>query len=336
MSIEKIKSPYDFKTLFDLLDYFSTEEKCLEYLVQFRWANGIRCTKCDSDKICRFSDCKRYKCCVCKTQFNAKTNTIFQGTRLPLKKWFTAMYLIGTNKKGISTRQLAAQVGFSVPTSWFRLHSIRQSLVQDDVKLEGTIEADETFIGGKNKNRHIDKKVKNSQGRSFKDKTPVLGLLQREERTIIYTTHKLQPNKLVKRKIITKQAILKCKVIEGTDKIYLQPPIFDMVKQGSTLMTDEWKGYNDIECAYDRQTVDHGKKQFKNGDASTNGAECSWSHFKRMIFGCYHQVSKKHLHRYANEFSFRYTFKWMSQSEIIAQMMKNIEHPLKYKQLIAA
>jgi len=305
------KTPLDFNDVIELIRYFDTEEKCLQYIVEMRWCNEIRCTHCDSSKIYKFSDGKRYKCGECGTHFTALVGTIFQDTKLPLIKWLTAMYFIGTDKRGISTRNLAAKIRVSVKTAWFLLHRIRESMKQPKEKLEGVIEADETFIGGKNKNRHIDKKVKNSQGRSYKDKVPVFGAKERDGK-------------------------LRTVIIDNTKVETIKAAIISVAKERSTVYSDEWIGYSSLSDNFNHGVIDHRKKQFREGDICTNGIECAWSHLKRMIFGVYYKVSKKHLQRYLNEFTFRYNTRSINECTRLKEMMKNIQHPLKYNQLIAA
>ncbi len=306
----KVKSIYEFKDIFDLVKFFSTEKKCLKYIVHKRWGDTIRCIDCDSDKIYKFSDGKRYKCAECKRHFTALVGTVFQDTQLSLQKWIMAMYLIG-NDSGISTRNLAKKISVSVPTAWFLSHRIRQTFYQSEEKLTGVIECDESFVGGKNKNRHIHKKVKNSQGRSFKDKVPVFGVLQRGGK-------------------------LKTKVIPDTKIASIRPALKELVEVGSTIYSDEWLGYRGSGRFYNHTIVDHKRRQFRNGDACTNGIEGAWASLKRMIAGVYYRFSKKHLFRYINEFTFRYNVKNLECHARLSEMFKNINRPLKYKQLISA
>jgi transposase-like protein len=188
-----------------------------------------------------------------------------------------------SSKKGISSYQLAKDLNVTQKSAWFMLQRIRYAMQYKTFMkpLEGTIELDETFVGGKNKNRHFDKKVKYSQGRSFKDKTPVFGMLERGGE-------------------------LRCVVIPDTKADSIQPIIYNNIKQGSTVYTDEWWAYKGLNNDYIHGVVDHGRGQYKNGDVCTNTIEGFWSHLKRGINGVYHQVSRKHLQKYADEFTFRY------------------------------
>lgn len=170
-----------FDTLLDVALYFKDEMTCLKYLEQTTWNNVPRCPQCGMIDIYRYRNGRHFKCKQCKTEFTVKIGTIFESSKLPLVKWFMAMYLVSTNTKGLSSYQLARQLGVTQKTAWFMLHRIRKSLNQDKVELEGIVMTDESFIGGKNKNRHIDKKIDYSQCglREFPDKLPVLGMLEK-------------------------------------------------------------------------------------------------------------------------------------------------------------
>ncbi len=187
------------------------------------------------------------------------------------------------------------------------LHQIRKLMSTDQEEFfTGTVESDETFVGGKNKNRHHDKKVENSQGRSFKDKTPILGLVERSEYCYITRPSKVDPTKEVTEKIITKLSKARCFVVENTSAQTIKPLIYQYVEPGSDLMTDEWTAYNGLSKFYNHQIVDHSKGQYVNGDVTSNAAENLWSNVKRTIKGSYISVSRKYLQLYANESTFRY------------------------------
>jgi transposase-like protein len=177
---------------------------------------------------------------------------------------------------------LARDIDVTQKTAWFMLHRIRKCYgIENNHILDNEVEGDETFIGGKNKNRHASKKVENSQGRSCKDKTPVLGLVERN-------------GKLVAKKV------------ESTAAIHLSPEIVKTVKEAASLYTDEWVGYNGMDRIYNHLYVRHNVKEFVSGDVYTNTIEGFWSLLKRGIVGIYHFVSKKHLQLYIDEFVFRY------------------------------
>ena len=190
------------------------------------------------------------------------------------------------------------------------LHRIRKGIEDaNDIELEGTIEIDETFVGGKNKNRHRDKKVKHSQGRSFDDKTPVIGMVQRG-------------------------GLLVAKVIKSTKGEYLTPVITQYASKDAVLYTDEWQGYNGIKSLYEHDFIDHSVKQYGKGEVYTNTIEGFWAIFKRGIIGVYYKTSRKYLHYYVNEFVFRYnTRDWMEGERFNVAFEGFINNRLTYKEL---
>lgn len=160
----------DFNSIIEIFTTFPTEQSCIEHLEQMKWNDEVISPFDENSKVYKCKN-NRYWCTNTRKYFNAKTNTIFENTKIPLVKWFIAIYLNTTHKKGISSLQLSRDIGVTQKTAWFMLQRIRSCYSQpEETKLEGVVEIDETFVGGKNKNRHWDKKVPQSQGRSFKDK----------------------------------------------------------------------------------------------------------------------------------------------------------------------
>ncbi|MBB5623890.1 transposase-like protein [Pedobacter cryoconitis] len=321
-----------------MVKVFPTEQSCHQYLAYQRWEGIVECPydDCKGDKAYVFKDGIRYKCTCCKRIYTAKTNTFMEASKLSTIKWIMAMYLV-LHKKGISSVQLAKDIDTCQKTAWFVLQRIRTALGnEEEMQLEGEISLDETFVGGKNKNRHADKKVKQSQGRSFKDKTPVMGMLQEQEYQMIERPHKNDPTKTVIEKVITKESRVICKVIKDTKAESLQPIIKQYVKEGSLLISDEWYAYRGLNTTYDHQVVDHGKGQYQNeAGYSSNSIEGFWSHCKRSIVGIYHKTSRKHLEKYFNEFTFRYNYRNLGVQDQINMVISNMECRLKYKDLIA-
>lgn len=213
----------EFNTLIDLIRVFPNEKSCHQYLAHQRWEGDISCPHCSHEEYYVFADGIRYKCKKCNRKFTAKTDTFMENSNVETVKWIMAMYLV-MNKKGISSIQLGKDIGVTQKTAWFMLQRIRWALGnEEEEQLEGTVLADETFVGGKNKNRHHDKKVKNSQGRSFKDKTPVLGLMEQQESHIIERPHKVIPDRTVSEKVIDKESNVKCFVVPNTSRHNIQP-----------------------------------------------------------------------------------------------------------------
>lgn len=301
-----------FNSLFELARVFNTEQKCIDYLEELIW-NGNPVSPFDSTSKVYKCAGNKYKCKNTGLYFNVKTNTMFDSTKIELQKWFMAIWLVTSHKKGISSHQLAKDIQVTQKTAWFMLQRIRNCFdVENNHELDNKVEADETFIGGKNKNRHADKKVENSQGRSCKDKTPVFGMVERQ-------------GKLVAKKV------------ETTSGEHLTPEIIKVVKQSATLYTDEWLGYNAINRIYDHLFVKHNAKEFVNGDVYTNTIEGFWSILKRGIMGIYHFVSKKHLQFYVDEFVFRYnTRNFETETSRFNHFLRNIASKyLPYQKLIA-
>lgn len=312
-----ITMKFDFKTTAEFLDYFYSETRCHEFLSSRKWVDGIVCPHCASVREAykttsrhgKDKDIPAYRCSEpgCMLPFTVKTGTIFEGTKIELRKWFHAMYEIEANKKGISSILLADKIGVSQKSAWLMLHKIRNSFIDIPTnKLTGVNQLDETFVGGKNKNRHKNKKVEASQGRSFKDKTPVLGILNAGQMEIVTRMNKVHPEKEVKEKVYIKPQEIRLFVMQNTSGAVMQPILYNNIEQDSTVLSDEWSGYNGIGDYFTHYITDHSKGQYTNGVATTNKVENFWSVFKRGVVGVYHKTSRKHLHLYCAEFASRY------------------------------
>lgn len=300
----------EFNSLFELLKVYSNEDICIKEYEKLKWGASPICAFCSNTKIYKIKRNHYYKCSKCRKCFTVKHGTIFQSSNIGLQKWFIAIYLMASHKKGISSVQLSKDIGVTQKTAWFMLQKIRHLLFDHNLgKLHGVIEVDETFVGGKNKNRHNDKKFKYSQGRSFKDKVPVIGMLQRG-------------GKLVAR------------VIENTSGKCLIPQIKKHISRESIVLSDEWLGYKTLHTINEHYIIDHSKGYYKNELACTNAIEGFWSHFKRGIFGIYHKVSKKHLNKYVDEFVYRYNTRKLTEYQKFCYILKNSSRVLTYKQLI--
>lgn len=318
-------------------EYFSDRQNCVDFIKEVRWNGELKCAHCGHDKVYTLNGKnKRYKCASCKKQFSIIKGTIFENSPIPLQKWFIAIYLLVSRKKGISSVQLSKDIGVTQKTAWFMLHRIRYMLKENrlDNKMDGIVLTDETFIGGKNKNRHWDKKVKNSQGRSFKDKTPVLGILQQEISVKEARPHKIDPSKTVMQKRIIREGKLYCKVVPNTKAKTIKPILYQNIERGSILVSDEWSAYEGLNGIFNHHVVNHKMNQYSNNGYSSNGVETAWSHLKRTITGVYHNVSRKHLHRYVNEFEFRYNYRSLNTEEMLVKAFIHFERRLTWKMLV--
>lgn len=299
----------NFKNLVELMEYFKDDTTCNNYFELQRWGGSVSCVHCGNAKVYKTN--RGYKCAekTCGKKFSVTTGTVFENTKIKLRYWFAGIYLATAHKKGVSSHQLARDLGVTQKTAWFMLHRIREMFaVKNPTVLSGTIQADETFVGGKNKNRHASKKVKESQGRSCKDKTPVFGLLCNGK---VSTT-----------------------VVSSTKSTELKPIIYSMVAKGSIMVTDEWLGYNGLNKDFQHEVLNHKMREYVSNGFHTNSIEGFWSLLKRGIFGTYHQVSPKHLSRYCNEFSYRYNSREIKDTDRFHITLGQTEGRLTYKRLI--
>lgn len=273
-----------FNSLIALVDYFDTEDKCKQAIAQERWG--------DDEAVCPYCGCThtyvctdgRYSCSHCHKTFSVTVGTIFENTKVSLRKWFMAMYLVSSTKKGVSSHQLARDLAVTQKTAWFMLHKIRGLFgITDETVLEGEVEMDEMYLGGRETNKHNDKHTEGTQGRSTKTKTPIFGMLERDGKVVAIK-------------------------VENTQGKTLMPIVGQFVKEGAVTYTDEASIYNNLtKNGYEHLFVNHGKREFvRCKDIHTNGIEGFWAHFKRVVFSTYHMVSKDYLQRYIDEQLYRW------------------------------
>jgi len=266
---------------FKLFEMFPDETTAREYLEGRLWPNGPKCPSCASTERITTRKGGFYRCNACQLDFTVRTGTIFGRSHIPLHKWVHAMYLLVTARKGISSLQLAKQIGISQHAAWFMLQRLREACSSPDNidKLKGVIEIDEAFFGGKEKNKHARKKL--NAGRGSVGKTAVLGMRERGGRT-------------------------RAKVIADRTLHTIQQEIHKQVEVGATIYTDEGVAYADLNGLFFRAaSVNHGAGEYARGVVNTNSIEAVWAVLKRGILGVYHSASAKHLDRYVQEFAFR-------------------------------
>lgn len=298
----------DFNSLFELFSAFPDEQSCIDHLEKLRWGGVVVSPFDHTSKVYKCKD-NKYRCKNTGKYFNVKTNTLFDGTKIELRKWFAAIWIVTSHKKGISSYQLSRDIDVTQKTAWFMLQRIRNCFgIENNNDLNNTVEMDETYVGGKNKNRHADKKSKNARGRSVKDKTPVFGMVERKGK-------------------------LNAKVVPDTSCDTLTKETIKYVKN-AIVYTDEWWGYNSMKHLFQHEIVKHKMSEYVRDHVYTNTIEGFWSLLKRGIIGIYHFTSKQHLQKYVDEFVFRYNTRHHSERGRFDLLLQNTEHRLTYKELI--
>jgi transposase-like protein len=272
------------KTLQEAIIYFADFENCRRFVIDLRWADGIvRCPACGAEKVIYLEKAKLYKCYGDhpKPKFSLKVGTIMEDSALSIDKWLTAMWLIVNCKNGISSCEIARDLGITQKSAWHMAHRIRFALHHGSFeKLTGECEADETFIGGKARNMHVSERKRRITGTGMKDKTAVMGILERGGK-------------------------VRTAVLPSRKRHAIQAEVKKHVEAGAALYTDALMSYSGLESEYVHQVVDHAV-QYVDGKVHTNGLENFWSLLKRGIAGTYISVEPFHLFRYLDEQTFRY------------------------------
>lgn len=296
---------------YEFMRRFPTEREARSYIEDCRWHGSPTCPKCGATGRIQTRKIEGYyRCLSCKGDFTVRNGTIFERSHVPLDKWLYAIYLLVTARKGISSLQLSKEIGVTQKTAWFMLARLRKTCGNgNDSLLSGIIEADETFLGGKEANKHEQKK--RHAGRGPVGKTPVLGMRERGGRT-------------------------KAVVVQSVDGSTIEGHVEEQIAPGSDLYTDEHAAYRTV-TGLNHQSVNHSAKQFVDGMVHTNGIESVWAVLKRGFYGTYHHFSRKHTQGYIDEFTFRLnegSVSEMTMDRINALLSKSIGVRLTYVELV--
>jgi hypothetical protein len=302
----------EFKTLTDLMVAFEDPQTAIDHFTAIRWRNGAFCPHpdCGGDKVYALKRKNIYRCAKCRTNFSIMVGTIFENTKLPLRIWFGAIWLITNHKKGIASTTLATDLGITQKSAWFVLHRLRHAARTNsfNAPLKGKVEVDETYVGGKAYNRHGHH---SGTGGGVRGKAPVVGAVER-------------------------QGWVVARAIPAASKPELQGFIRDVVAPNAELLaTDSHPAYVALR-GYDRhEIVNHQKGEYRRGDAHTNSIEAVWALLKRQIIGIHHWVSPKHLGRYVDEMTWRLNRRSMDAADRMNDLFAYMEGRLTYKALIS-
>jgi len=302
----------EFASLYELFEALPDEQAAIDHFRAIRWKNGEFCPFDGTMDIYHFSDNRTHKCATCRRRFSIKVGTIFEDTKIPLRKWMAAIWLITAHKKGIASTQLARDIAVTQKTAWFMLHRLRHAARTRAFsrRLKGAVEIDETFIGGKEANKHESKRL--HKGRGGVGKAIVLGVLERNGE-------------------------LRAGTVTDTKATTLQPIVRANVEAGANIYTDEHGAYRGLQGAYNHHTVNHGAGEYvRHFHAHTNSIESAWALLKRQIVGIHHWVSPKHLDRYVAEATWRFNRREVADGQRVSEFLARVDGRLRYADLIGA
>ena len=296
------------RTLIQAVKYFADPAVARGFLAHLRWPEGIICPSCGSFDISDMPTRKMWRCLLCKRQFSVKVGTIFEDSPIGLDKWLPAVWALASAKNGVSSHELARSIGVTQKTAWFMLQRIRLAMQTKGFQapLIGTVEVDETFIGGKVRNKPVRKRTGNT---GYWEKAAVMGVLQRGGEVRAFP-------------------------IPEAKAAHMQEGVIKNVAQGSHVYTDGHMGYRPLEFAYEHRFVDHLLNEYVRGQVHVNGIENFWCLLKRSIKGTYIKPEPKHISRYVDEQVFRFNSRKMLDAERFAVVLGQVANVrLTWKQL---
>lgn len=298
-----------FDTLLQMMAAFPDEQAAVDHFTAIRWRDGAYCPHCGSTKVYHFSDKRNHKCGDCRKRFSIKVGTIFEDSKIPLRTWLLAIWMITSHKKGIASTTLAKDLGVTQKTAWFMTQRLRYAIRTKSFNrpLNGEVEIDETYIGGKAANRHKGD-PKNGPGTS--GKVAVIGALERGGDVV-------------------------ATVINRTDTETLDGFAHAVVDPDATISTDEHAGYRHLSRTFTHGVVRHSAGEFSRDGFHTNGIEGFWALLKRQIVGIHHFVTPKHLNRYVGESTWRFNARNLGEGERVNALLAQATGRLTYRELIA-
>jgi len=313
------KTPVLPSTLAEAIRYFADKDTSLTFLASLRWPKGVACPACEARNPGFLKTRRIWKCRDCGKQFSVKLGTIFEDSPIGLDKWLPALWMLANSKNGISSYELARALGVTQKTGWFMLHRIRLAMQSKTfAKMRGSVEADETFIGGKAKFMHHARRKRMIRGTGGMDKTPVLGILERGGKGKVSRVHAV--------------------VLKNLNQKDLRRAVMATVEKGSNLYTDTTRQYGKgrLPKMYQHEMINHAK-EYVRGLVHTNGLENFWSLLKRAIKGTYVSVDPFHVFRYVDDQVFRFNLRGTNdRGRFLDAAQKIIGKRLTYHKLIGA
>lgn len=300
-----------FNSLLEMMREIPDEQTAIDHFTAIRWKRGEFCPHCGTTRVYHFADKRTHKCGDCRKRFSIRVGTIFEDSKLPMRTWMLAIWLITSHKKGIASTQLAKDLGITQKSAWFVLHRLRHAAQTQSFNrpLTGEVEADETFIGGKEKNKHAWQRTGGKQGGA--GKVAVLGILEREGELRTGLTPNLSARNV-------------------------QSAVRENVEAGSLVLTDEHPSFRGLSRDYIHHTVNHSAGEYvRKFYIHTNGIESVWALFKRQIIGTHHFLSPKHMSRYLGEMTWRFNRREVDEGARVNMLLDQSAGRLRYKELIA-